>query len=475
MVRKALAQSGSVSGSVEAHTSSVLHRHLHLDFPFVARGEGSHLILEDGRKIFDACGGAAVTCLGHGDVRVNQAMVEQINKISYCASTFFTTRACEELADELISSTDGHMARAYIVNSGSEAMESAMKLARQYFLEKENAEPRRIRFIARNQSFHGTTLGSLAMGGHVYRRAKFEPMLIDNVSKVSPCFAYRGRLHNETDKQYVERLALELDQQFQKVGPDTVCAFVAEPVVGAALGCVPSVPGYFTAMRSICERYGALLILDEVMCGMGRTGTHHAWQQEGVVPDIQTIGKCLGGGYQPVAGLLISKQIVDALSRGTGGFTHGHTYQGHPVGCAAALKVQRIIREDGLLANVRAMGALLSSLLHEKLGGHPNVGDIRGRGLFWALEFVADKTTAAPFPVEANVAMDLSELGLTAEYGMAVYPGTGTYDGIQGDHIIISPAYTVTEAEVRLIAETISRLVNEYFSGKTLNRKLPLR
>lgn len=192
-----------------------------------------------------------------------------------------------------------------------------MKLARQYYLEKQNPEPKRIRFISRNQSYHGTTLGALAMGGHVVRRAMFEPMLTDSVSKVSPCFSYRGKAANETDQAYVRRLASELDDEFQRVGPETVCGFVAEPVVGAALGCVPSVSGYFQAVQSVCRKYGALLILDEVMCGMGRTGQAHAWQHEGIVPDIQTVGKGLGGGYQPVAGVLIQRDIVEALERGT--------------------------------------------------------------------------------------------------------------------------------------------------------------
>lgn len=192
-----------------------------------------------------------------------------------------------------------------------------MKLARQYFLEKETPEPQRTRFIARHQSYHGTTLGALAMGGHVLRRAKFEPMLVENVSRVSPCFAYRGKAIGETDADYVQRLADELDREFQRVGPESVCAFVAESVVGAALGCVPAVPGYFRAMQAVCKKYGALLIMDEVMSGMGRCGTYHTWQAEDVVPDIQTVGKGLGGGYQPVAGVLVQKNVVDTLAKGT--------------------------------------------------------------------------------------------------------------------------------------------------------------
>ncbi|KAK7756736.1 hypothetical protein SLS62_001179 [Diatrype stigma] len=444
--------------------SAVLHRNLHEEFPRVVRGQGSYLVLDDGRRILDASGGAAVSCIGHGDSRVRQAIAAQLDKIEYAATTFYTTDVCEELCRELLSSTAGEMTRAYIVNSGSEAMEAAMKLARQYFLEKDTPEPSRTRFIARNQSYHGTTLGSLSMGGHASRRAKFEPMLLDNITKVAPCFPYRHQGLGESDEEYVSRLAGELDQEFQRVGPENVCAFVAEPVVGAALGCVPAVSGYFQAMRAVCDKYGALLILDEVMCGIGRTGTMHAWQQEGIVPDIQTIGKCLGGGYQPIAGLLLHKRVVDVFMNGSGAFVHGHTYQGHPIACAAALEVQRIIGKDNLLQNVVDMGALLSKRIHELLSEHPNVGNIRGRGLFWGIELVADKLTKEPFPPSAGVALGLAEFGLKEPYCVAVYPSSGTVDGIKGDHIILSPAYNTTAIEIEDIVARVHRLIHDYFA-----------
>lgn len=365
--------------------SSVLHRSLHRQPLQVAYAAGNYITLANGHAILDATGGAAVACLGHGNERVNAAVAKQMSKFSYAHSLFFSSSSSEELAKLLTDSTDGHMTKAFIVSSGSEAMEAAMKLARQYFLELPQPEPQRINFIARKESYHGTTLGALSMGGHVARRKLFEPMLMPNISRVSWCNAYRGMAEQESEEQYVARLAHELDDEVQRVGRDTVCAFVAEPVVGAALGCVPAVKGYFKAMKTVCDKYGALLILDEVMSGMGRTGTLHAWQQEDVVPDIQTIGKGLGAGYAPIAGLLINKRIVDCLDKGTGAFAHGQTYQGHPVACAAALEVQRIIRDEDLLANVRAKGELLSSLLREKLLGHPHVGNIRGRGLFWGV------------------------------------------------------------------------------------------
>ena len=266
-------------------------------------------------------------------------------------------------------------------------MEAAIKLSRQYFLELSPPQPQRFRFIARKESYHGTTLGALSMSGHLARRGLFEPVLIpaDTISRVSACNAYHGRKQSESTSAYVARLAQELDIEFERVGPDSVCAFVAEPIVGAALGCVPAVPGYFKAMKAVCDKYGALLIFDEVMCGMGRSGTLHAWEQEGVVPDLQTIGKGLGGGYAAIAGVLVGQRVVHALEKGTGAFAHGQTYQGHPIACAAALEVQRIITEERLVENVAKLGARLERSLKDRLGGHPNVGDIRGKGLFWGV------------------------------------------------------------------------------------------
>ncbi|KAB5555024.1 pyridoxal phosphate-dependent transferase [Coniochaeta sp. 2T2.1] len=445
-------------------SSAVLHRHLDHQFLPLQRASGNYLFTEHGQKLFDGSGGPAVACIGWGNERVVEAITKQLRSAPYCATIFYTTRVAEELGRFLVDTTNGHMARAYIVNSGSEAMEAAIKLARQYFLEKSTPEPQRTRFIARQQSYHGTTIGALAIGGHAYRREYFEPMLPNNVSHVSPCYAYRQKRAAETDDEYVARLARELDDEFQRVGPETVCAFVAEPVVGAALGCVPAIPGYFKAVKAVCDKYGALLIMDEVMCGMGRTGTLHAWEQEAVAPDIQTIGKCLGGGYQPVSGVLASHKVVDVLSKGSSTFVHGHTYQGHPVGCAAALEVQRIIQEDKLLDNVKAMGLLLSKLLVEKLSGHPNVGDIRGRGLFWGIELVADKQTKAVFPSAAHVSMEICERGLTDDYALSVYPaGGGGAEGLQGDAIIVSPPYTVTKEEIKMLVNTLARMINDYF------------
>ncbi|OAX79221.1 hypothetical protein ACJ72_06462 [Emergomyces africanus] len=327
-------------------------------------------------------------------------------------------------------------------------MEVAMKLARQYYLEFQTPQPQRIRFIARKQSFHGTTLGSLSMSGHIPRRELFEPLLLQNISRVSPCYAYRRKLAGESDIEYVARLADELDNEFQRVGPDNVCAFVAEPVVGAALGCVPAVPGYFKAMKAICDKYGALLILDEVMSGMGRVETLHAWEQEGVIPDIQTIGKGLGGGYAPVSDLLINERVVAIMDKGTGAFRHGQTYQGHPMSCAAALAVQKIIKEQNLLEKVRKMGSLLESLLKRV-----------------SIEFVEDKSTSEPFDLKRGIAVKIQNTAMTPKYSFSLYAGNGTVDGVRGDHVLLAPAYNSTEADIKIIADLTINVIKDVFAA----------
>ncbi|KAF2194425.1 PLP-dependent transferase [Zopfia rhizophila CBS 207.26] len=447
-----------------ATKSAVLHRDIHHEPPKITRALGIYLHLNNGQKLLDAVGGAAVACLGQPNTRVIDAVVRQLSEVSYCHSGSFGTCSGEALARELVNSTGGEMAKAFIVSSGSEATEAVIKFARQYFIELSPPQPARTKFIAREQSYHGTTLGALSLGSHLARREKFEPILLQNASHVSACNAYRFQHPDESTEDYVARLAGELDEAFKRVGPETVCAFVAEPVSGAALGCVPAVPGYFKAMKKVCDKYGALLIFDEIMCGMGRTGTLHAWEQEGVVPDIQTIGKGLGGGFYPVAGFLVGQRVINALARGTGAFAHGQTYQGHPGACAAALEVQRIIREEGLLDNVRKMGALMSSLLKQKLETHPYVGDIRGKGLFWGIEFVRDKATKQPFHPALSIASRVHEKAFRPPYNISIYPGAGTVDGESGDHILLAPAYNVSEAEIELIVDRTVRAIEDFFA-----------
>jgi adenosylmethionine-8-amino-7-oxononanoate aminotransferase len=444
--------------------SRILHRSLAADPPLALRGEGIHLYGEDGRAIIDGSGGAAVACLGHGDARVNAAIAAQLARVAYVHTALFSNAAAEELADVLLADRPGGLTHAFFVSSGSEGFEAALKLARQYFLEI--GQPQRTRVIARRQGYHGTTLGALAAGGNAMRRAPYLPMLADGFSHVSPCFAYRFQDSAESDEQYVHRLTDELEAEFQRLGPENVIAFCAEPVVGATTGCVTALPGYCERVREICDRHGALLLLDEVMCGMGRTGTLHAWEQEGISPDIQVIAKGLGGGYQPIGGILIAGRVIEALRAGSGSFMHGQTYQAHPVACAAALAVQQVIAEDGLLANVRAMGELLSAGLTERLGNHRHVGDIRGRGLFWAIELVADRASKAVF----DPALKLHERVAAAAYerGLAIYPMGGTIDGTRGNHICIAPPYNATAENIAAIVGRLGDAVDAACNGQAV-------
>jgi adenosylmethionine-8-amino-7-oxononanoate aminotransferase len=433
--------------------------------PLVTHAAGIYYFTDTNRRIIDACGGSAVACLGHDNSRIRAAISRQLDQLPYCHSQFFTHQTSEMLAKTIIESTDNRMARLLTLSSGSEALEAALKLARQYFLELPEPQNERIHFISRRPSYHGATLMALGVGGHVSRRTLFEPMLTTHTKSVSQCNTYRGLLPGETISDFNERLAAELDEAFCSFPVGSVAAFVAEPVTGASTGSVPAPPGYFKAIKSVCESHGALLILDEVMCGIGRTGTMHAWQQEEVTPNIQVIGKAFGGGYVPISGLLMDHDVDKVLSAGSGRFSHGQSFQAHPVACAAALEIQRIIREDNVLANVKEMGDRLSTSLRNKLGSHAHVGDIRGKGLFWSIEFVQDVVTKDPFPASRGVGYAFHEFAMQEPYNICVYPGAGTIDGSSGDHILLAPAYNITADEVDLIAEKVSEAVMAFFSA----------
>src|SRR5690554_1426773 len=416
----------------------VFHRTPRQTLELAVRGEGVRLFDGQGRAYIDASGGAAVSCLGHGHPDVIQAIKKQLDEVAYAHTSFFTTQVCEDLADFLAQRAPGDLNHVYFVSGGSEAVEAALKLARQYFVEI--GEPGRERFIARRQSYHGNTLGALAVGGNAWRRAQFGPLLVD-VEHVSPCYEYRDRAPGESPEQYGERLARELDEAIRRLGPERVIGFVAETVGGATAGVLTPVPGYFRRVREVCDRHGVLLILDEVMSGMGRCGTLHACEAEGVIPDLLVIAKGLGGGYQPIGAVLAQGRIVEAMREGSGFFQHGHTYLGHPVACAAALAVQRVIERDGLLAQVRQRGERLMARLRDALGEHPNVGDIRGRGLFVGLEFVRDRETREAFEPSLQLHATLKRIAM--EHGLLCYPMGGTVDGRRGDHVLLAPPFIV--------------------------------
>jgi adenosylmethionine-8-amino-7-oxononanoate aminotransferase len=432
--------------------STVFHRSPKQSLPVAAAGDGIEIIDSNGKRYIDASGGAAVSCLGHSNQRVIDAIKRQAQRLPYAHTSFFTTEPAEELAERLVASAPAGLEHVYLVSGGSEAIEAALKLARQYFVEK--GETQRRHFIARRQSYHGNTLGALAIGGNAWRREPFLPILIE-AHHVSPCYAYREQRADETDEAFAQRLADELEQKILELGADTVAAFVAETVVGATAGAVPPVREYFRKIRAVCDRYGVLLILDEIMSGMGRTGFLYACEEDGVAPDLLTIAKGLGAGYQPIGATLVSDRIYQAIVGGSGFFQHGHTYIGHATACAAALEVQRVIAEDRLLPNVLARGEQLRGRLRELYAQHPHIGDVRGRGLFVGVELVKDRESKTPF--DATLKLHAAIRREAFARGLMVYPMGGTVDGRIGDHVLLAPPFICTERD---IDEIVGRLAD---------------
>jgi len=435
--------------------SHLLHRSMNGAYPVAVGGEGVFLIDRDGKRYIDASGGAAVSCLGHGHPDIAAAMHAQIDRLAYAHTSFFTSQAAEELADHLIARAPKGMSHVFICSSGSEAIEACLKLARHYFVE--TGERARTNFISRRQSYHGITVGALSVGGRMKDRAPFVEMLLQG-HQIAPCHAYRGKWDDETLEAYGLRMADELEAKILELGPETVAAFVAETVVGATLGASPPAPGYFKRIREICDRYGVLLILDEVMCGMGRTGTLHACEQEGIAPDLMAIAKGLGGGYAPIGAMLVAGHITDAIAQNSGAFPHSQTYNGHPLACATALAVQQVIERDDLLANVRRQGAHLERRLKERFGNHHHVGDVRGRGHFWGIELVADRATRTPF--EAGLKLNARIKQAAMARGLMVYPMGGTADGASGDHVLLAPPFIVDEMMMDTIVERLGEAVD---------------
>ncbi len=419
--------------------------------PTAVAGDGCYLIDSHGRRYLDGSGGAAVSCLGHSNAAVRAALHAQLDQLAFAHTGFFTSEPAEQLADKLVEKAPEGIDRVYLVSGGSEAVEAALKLARQYFLEI--GEPQRHRVIARRQSYHGNTLGALATGGNEWRRAQFAPMLIET-SHISPCYEYRGRAEGESAEAYGLRVADELEDEIQRLGPANVMAFVAEPVVGATAGAVPAVPGYLKRIREICDRHGVLMILDEVMCGMGRTGYLFACQEDGVSPDIMAIAKGLGAGYQPIGAMLCTGRIYDAIASGSGFFQHGHTYMGHPMAAAAANAVLGEIEERRLLARVLEQGAKLDAALRSALGQHPHVGDIRGRGLFRGVEIVENRETKAPFDPARKIHARIKAEAFAA--GLICYPMGGTIDGRNGDHVLIAPPFIIEDDQIGELVDKLS-------------------
>ncbi|WP_199711819.1 aspartate aminotransferase family protein [Alginatibacterium sediminis] len=435
--------------------SRILHRQPNAELPMAFMGDGPYIIDDNGKRYIDASGGAAVSCLGHSNTRVRQAIKDQVDNIAFAHTSFFTSKPAEDLADFLVEHSPQGLDYAYLVSGGSEAVESALKLARQYFIEL--GQDSRKYFIARRQSYHGNTLGALAVGGNLWRKQQFAPILVDT-EHVSPCYAYRDQKSDESELDYGLRIANELEQRIESLGAKNVIAFVAEPIVGATSGVLTPVPGYFKRIREICDQHGILLILDEVMCGMGRTGSLFACEQEQVSADILCVAKGLGAGYQAIGAMLLSDKIYNTITDGSGFFQHGHTYQAHATACAAALAVQQEIQDNNLIDNVQNMGLKLQSALLSQFGNHPNIGDIRGRGLFWGIELVADRVTKKPLDPKLKVHSAIKTAAMNE--GLICYPGGGTIDGKQGNHILLAPPFIINEKHVTEIVDKLARAID---------------
>lgn len=436
--------------------SQIFHRHCHAKLPTAVAGEGPYLIDQHGQRYLDGSCGAAVTSLGYNHPAVIQAVQQQVENMPFAHTGFFTSEPAEALASLLADAAPGKLNKVYFTSGGSESVEAALKMARQYFLEI--GEPQRRLFITRRQSYHGNTLGALGVGGNQWRREPFAPIMTD-AHYIDPCYAYRGQQEDEDTFSYGQRMANQLEEKLLELGPENVAAFVAEPVVGATAGAVPAVEGYLKRIRDICDQHGVLLVLDEVMCGMGRTGTLFACEQDGVEPDLITLAKGLGAGYQPIGAVMVQEKIFDAIAAGTGFFQHGHTYMGHPVACAAALAVQTTIRDEQLLSNVQTMSQTLFETLQAQFGDHPNIGDIRGRGLFIGLELVADRATKQPLDPQSMIHSRIKQAAMAL--GLICYPMSGTIDGRQGHHILLAPPFIINDSHADELVSKLALAVDQ--------------
>jgi adenosylmethionine-8-amino-7-oxononanoate aminotransferase len=422
--------------------------------PRIVRGRGSYLFDAAGNRYLDGSGGPAVFCVGHAHPEVNAAITAQLEEIAYAYRYLFTSSALDSLTETVLRLCGGHFQDIVYSGSGSEAVESGLKIALQHFAARGLMQKRR--FIARRRSWHGNTLGVLSISGFAQRRSAFEGSLLD-VTFVSAANAYRMP-DGVSSQDLVRHLAAELEQTIVSLGPQSVAAFVFEPIVGAAGGVVPAPDGYAQAMQAVCRKYDVLMIADEVMCGSGRSGTWRALEHDEVVPDIMCIAKGLAGGYIPLAATLVTARIAAPIHSEHGAFMTGHTFTGHTAACAAGLAVQRIVERDRLLERVRSAGALLQESIRGGLSRFDEVGDVRGRGFFIGIELVRDRRSRLPFSPERALSFDIGARAFAD--GLICYPCSGNVDGTAGDTIIIAPPYNASDGELEEIVTKLVRAVD---------------
>jgi adenosylmethionine-8-amino-7-oxononanoate aminotransferase len=419
--------------------------------PKVAWGKGSYVYDASGKRYIDGSCGPAAYCLGHGNEEVNAAIARQLDKIAHGYRYTFTSDPLEELTEIVKTQAGGGLDRMAFVTGGSEATESCLKIALQYHAARGEASRRR--FIARERSWHGNTLGALSVSGFKERRAPFEGTLID-VPRLSPVNVYRPPANVRPD-DVARACAAELEQEILRLGAENVAAFIFEPVVGAAGGAVPAPPGYARAVREICDRHGVLMIADEVMCGVGRCGTWRALAHDGVVPDLMAIAKGLAGGYLPLGAAVYHSKVAEPILAVHGAPLTGHTFSAHTACCAAGVAVQGIVRRDKLVERVHDNGPKLMQMIRDALDGIEAVGDIRGRGYFIGIEFVADRATKEPFPAELQIFARIRQTAF--DDGLICYPVGGNVDGVNGDIVIIAPPYNATDDELAEIVDKFAR------------------
>jgi len=447
--------------STATSASSLFSRNFRKQYPVAVRGEGCWIVDADGRRYLDASGQAAVVSIGHGVQEIGRAMAAQSGQIAFAHTSQFHSEPAERLATRVLALAPRNFqngGRVYFTSGGSEATETALKLARQYFLEVK--QPGRYRVISRKQSYHGSTLGAMSVSGNIARRAPYAPM-IPEWGHVVPCFCY----HCPFDKTYPEcnlACADDLDVFLSTNDASTAAAFLFEPVVGATLGAAAAVDGYTARIAEICRKHGILLIADEVMSGMGRTGKPVASQHWNLEPDIILVGKGIASGYAPLGAVLIAPRVVDAFEKGSAAFMHGFTYQSHPVATAAGIAVFDYLEAHKLFDRVTPAGQTLKNVL-AGVEQHPNVGQVRGLGLLQGIEFVKNKSTREPFPKETGVAEKIRQAAL--DKNVLTYPTQGCVDGVRGDHILLAPPFIITPQESQLIADAIQYALNQVFSA----------
>jgi adenosylmethionine-8-amino-7-oxononanoate aminotransferase len=445
--------------STAIHSSSLFSRNLRKDYLVAVRGEGCWIVASDGRRYLDASGQAAVVSIGHGVPEIGRAMAEQSGRIAFAHTTQFHSESAAKLAARVLAIAPRNFqsgGRVYFTSGGSEATETAIKLARQYFLEIK--QPARFRVVSRKQSYHGSTLGAMSVSGNLDRRAPYAPM-IPEWGHVAPCFCYRcpfGKTYPECNVACAD----DLDVFLNSNDAATVAAFIFEPVVGATLGAASAVDGYTARIAEVCRRHGILLIADEVMSGMGRTGKPFASQHWGLEPDIILTGKGIASGYAPLGAVLVAPRVVEAFEKGTAAFMHGFTYQSHPVSTAAGNAVFDYLEAQKLFDRVSPAGDALRKSL-SALESHPNVGQVRGLGLLQGLEFVKDRSTREPFPKESTIAEKIRQAAL--EKNVLTYPSQGTVDGTRGDHVLLAPPFIITPQECQLIADALQYALSKVF------------